>query len=565
MLKRASLLFAIAGLACAQAQPVANDKPIHVHADPAASAATAVDESKAPLLEGMGSFHWKITTSSALAQRMFDQGMVLAYAFNHAEAARAFRYGARLDPDCAMCWWGAALVAGPNINAKMEDSDAPKAWEALGKAQAAAAKASKTERQYIESIASRYAKDNPADRGALDAAYAKAICHLAGTLREDANAQTLCAEAEMDLHPWDYWDPASGKPRDWTPAILARLEAVLAKDSRHPGANHLYVHAIEASKHPQRALAAADRLVDLAPGAGHLVHMPSHIYIRVGRYHDASEANERAIKVDDSYVAQCREQGIYPLAYKPHNWHFLWAATTFEGRSRRALEAAQRLSDGVADEKMTCHGFGTLQHYKVTPLYAHVRFGMWDRILATPAPTDLPYRKAVWRYAQGMAHIFTNDLAAAQADLDELRKLAADAALDEVTIWDINTTRALVAIAVEVVAGELDAKRKQWPAAIAHLEKAVRLNLELNYNEPADWYYPVRHSLGAVYLDAKRAKDAERVYREDLADVPNNGYSLFGLAQALRAQGKSREAAEVDVKFKEAWRNADHTLASSRF
>ena len=564
MLKRAVSLLLVVCATCGHAEPTVTNDQLNKPAI-ATSESAIIDESKAPVLDGMGTFHWKITTSNPLAQRMFDQGMVLAYAFNHAEAARAFRYGARLDPNCAMCWWGAALVAGPNINAKMEESDAPKAWEALSNAQATAAKVSNEERRYIQSIASRYAKDNPSDRAPLDEAYAKEICSLASTLPADLNAQTLCAEAEMDLHPWDYWDPASGKPRDWTPPILARLEAVLAKDKHHPGANHLYVHAIEASKNPHRALAAADRLADLVPGAGHLVHMPSHIYIRVGRYHDASEVNERAIKVDESYAAQCREQGIYPLAYKPHNWHFLWASATLEGRSKRAVEAAHHLSNGVADDKMTCHGLGTLQHYKVTPLYAFVRFGKWNEILATPEPTDLPYRKAVWRYAQGMAHIFTNDLAAAQTDLDELRKLAADPSLEEVTIWDINTTKALMAVGVEVVAGELDAKHGNWTSAIMHLEKAVELNLALNYNEPSDWYYPVRHSLGAVYLDAKRAKDAERVYREDLADVPDNGYSLLGLTQALRAQGKAKEAIVVDAKFKEAWKNADHTLTSSRF
>lgn len=536
-----------------------------VVAKPAAEAGTA-DPTKAPRLQGMGSFHWPISAKVPEVQIYFDQGMVLAYAFNHAEAARSFRHGASLDPTCAMCWWGAALVAGPNINAKMDPADGPKAWEAITKAKALASAVTKVEADYIAALSTRYSEAAVTDHAPHDAAYGDAICALATARPDDANALTLCAEARMDQHPWDYWE-MNGKPKAWTPEILATLERAMTKDPEHPGANHLYVHALEASKTPGRATAAADRLVNLVPGAGHLVHMPAHIYIRTGRYHEATEANQRAVKVDETYVAQCREQGIYPLAYKPHNWHFMWASATLEGNSKLAIEAAKHLADTTPSDHISCHG-GTLQHYKITLMLAYSRFGKWDELLALPVPDDgLPYGKAVWHYGQALAHAYKGDLSAADKELSSLEALVAaqQATLTSVKVWDVNDARSLMDVAVEVARGEIAARKKDYAKALVHLNKAVALEDALIYNEPKDWYYPVRQILGAIYLEMKKPKDAERVYREDLAEVPQNGYSLFGLQLALRAQGRTKDADAIEATFKEAWKHADFALTTSRF
>ena len=453
----------------------------------------------APLLDGMGVYHQAITTESALAQRYFDQGMVLAYGFNHAEAARAFGEAARLDPECALCFWGQALVAGPNINAAMEADAVPVAWEALTAARARAANASEREQALIAALAKRYAPEPPAegaDRSELDRAYAAAMRDVVARFPDDVEARTLLAEALMDLNPWDYW-LHDGTPQPWTEEILSLLESAMADDPTHPGAHHLYLHAVEASRDPGRGEAAADRLSTLVPGAGHLVHMPSHIYIRVGRYHDASAANERAIEADNAYVTQCHAQGLYPLAYMPHNRHFLWSAATFEGRAETALTAAREMAARVDAEAMRMPGMGTLQHFWITPLYAQVRFGRWDEILAAPVPPDdLPYPKAVWHYARGIALTALDRLDDADIELARLVELAADPALEAVTIWDINGTAELLAIASEVLAGELAARRGDLAGAIERLGRAAHLEDNLRYDEPPTWHQPARLSLG---------------------------------------------------------------------
>lgn len=519
----------------------------------------------APLLEGMGALHHAVSTKNEMAQRYFNQGLTLSYAFNHKEAERAFREAARLDPNCAMAYWGAALVLGPNINAAMDPAEAPHAYAALQKAQTLAGHASAKEQDFIAALAKRYGAEAAADRSAYDQAYAEAMRTVAQKYPDDPDAAALFAEALMDLHPWKYWE-RDGAPKPWTPEILQTLETQLEHWPEHPGLNHFYIHAVEASPHPERALPHAERLQTLVPNAGHLVHMPAHIFLRTGRYHDAVLANERAIAADSNYITQCHAQGMYPVAYVPHNHHFLSAAATFGGNSAQALMAAQHMAMQQDSALMRQPGYGTLQHYTTIPLYAMVKFGKWEEILNTPAPApDLRYPNGVWRFARGMAFTRTHQLELAAHELEMLARLAADSTLRAVTIWDINTTFDLLQIAREMLAGELSARQQRYSEAIAHLQNAVRMEDNLTYDEPPPWYTPARHNLGAVLLEAKRAQEAEKIYREDLQKYPENGWSLFGLQQSLALQNKKTEAQAVQQRLEQAWKHADVQLPASRF
>jgi tetratricopeptide (TPR) repeat protein len=385
---------------------------------------------------------------------------------------------------------------------------------------------------------------------------------LARKYPADLDAQTLYAESLMDLRPWNYWT-GDGRPYPGTDDIVSTLEKVLATNKNHPGANHLYIHAVEATKSPERAEAAADRLAGLMPGAGHMVHMPSHIYQRVGRYADAVAANQAAAKADEDYISQCRAQGIYPMAYYPHNLHFLWYAATAEGRSADAIAAARKTASQVKDEQLDA--LPLLAAFRVVPLYALARFGRWDEVLAEPVPDPkYPYPAAVSHYARGLAFLGKGDLEAADKELAEVRRMAADKVLDY-TLFSPNTAAAIYAPAPEVLAGEIAARRKQYDDAIAHLARAVRLEDSLFYTEPEEWHYPSRQALGAVLLEAGRPREAETIYWEDLRKHTNNGWSLFGLAQALRAQGKNAEADAVQARFDKAWSRADVKLTASRF
>jgi tetratricopeptide (TPR) repeat protein len=519
-------------------------------------------ERRAPLLEGMGAYRFP-TTIRDDARRYLDQGMVLAWGFNHAEAERSFLEAARLDPDCAICYWGAALVLGPNINAPMDPDDAGRAWASLQEAVARSSRASERERDLIAALEKRYSEGPPPeDRSALDLAYAEAMGALAAKYPADADIQTLYAEALMDLHPWDFW-LRDGSAQPWTAEILRVLDRALEIDENHPGANHLRIHALEASKEPARAMVNADRLASLAPGAGHLVHMPAHIYIRTGRYADAIEANRAAIRADDAYVTQCHAQGIYPLTYVPHNHHFLLAATTFEGRKRESYEAADHISH--TDEAMMRQpGLGTLQHFRTMPLYTRVRFSDWDSILTEPAPAaDLIYPTGVWHYARGVAFVATGKLDEAEAALDKLQRTAGDPALDAVTIWDLNGTGDLLAIAERILASRIAFARGNGSSGIEALERAVGLEDALTYDEPPPWPLPVRTILGAAYLDVGDPHRAQKVYLEDLEMYPENGWSLHGLAESLRLQGRDEESAAARARLQKAWARADVRLISS--
>lgn len=522
------------------------------------------DNPMAPLLNNLGNHHYPISTNNPLAQRYFNQGLIFSYGFNHAEAERSFREVARLEPNSAMAYWGIALVLGPNINAPMDDAAVPKAWEALQKAIALSKNASDQERAYIQALAKRYSPKPVKDRKPLDLAYANAMRELSQRYPDDLDAATLFAEALMDTTPWDYWQE-NGEPKPEGIEIMSTLESVLKRNPNHVGANHLYIHAVE-KEHPELGVAAANRLMNLAPGAGHLVHMASHIYIRVGRYHDAVVANQRGIAADNAYVAHSHAQGIYPVAYMPHNHHFLWFAALMTGQSEVAIQAAKHTAK--VDPKLMRQPdlAGALQHYYVIPLYTFTRFSKWDEILATPAPAkDLKYPTAVWHYARGTAFMAKGQLERAVQELEQLRAIAADPALKEIKIWGFNSTTSLLNIATEVLAGELAAKQGDYKQAIAHMKKAVSLEDALVYTEPADWYQPTRQSLAAVLLAAGRPAEAEQVYQEDLKIYPENGWSLFGLAQSLRTQGKTEAVQAVQERFEKAWKYADVTVTASRF
>jgi tetratricopeptide (TPR) repeat protein len=423
--------------------------------------------------------------------------------------------------------------------------------------------ASQRERDYIDALAMRYT-GKADDRKAADQAFAGAMRLLHEKYPQDLDAATIYAEALMDLRPWDYWTRA-GRPYAETHAIIAALEGVLARNPNHPGALHYSIHLWEASNTPEKAEAAADRLLPLAPAAGHLVHMPGHIYQRVGRYGDAVQANQLAIAADEDYIAQCRAQGIYPLGYYPHNIHFLWFAATMNGQSKLAIEAARKTANSIPTAAV--QEVSVLQSFLLAPDYALVRFGKWDEILAEPAlRVDTLFTRGVRHYARGMAQIRKSNFSAATIEIDAVRKIAADPKLIAApTSMSLNMADAVLRVAVEVLDGELAAARRNYPIAIAHLDKAVRLQDSLVYTEPDDWHFPIRQALGAVLLDAGRAVEAETVYWEDLRHHPRNGWSLFGLGKALRAQGKDDQAKEVEADFKKSWVDADIVLTASRF
>jgi tetratricopeptide (TPR) repeat protein len=518
----------------------------------------------APLLPNLGSFEYNVTTNSDLAQKYFNQGLILAYGFNHLEAFRSFNEAAVIDSSFAMAYWGMALVLGPNINAAMENADIKTAFAAVQKAAEHSRGVTKKEQDFISALSKRYSNVELEDRTSLDSTYAKAMSQLAKKYPKDTEAGTLYAESIMDLHPWDYW-LKDGTPQKWTNEIITQLEIVLEINPEHPGANHLFIHTIEASKNPERGLINADRLRTLIPGAGHLVHMPSHIYIRVGKYHEGSIANQMAVKSDEAYLNQCNQQGLYPMGYYPHNYHFLWATATLEGRSALAIDAALKTASKPADSLLSVCGYQTLQHYKAIPYYAYVRFGKWDDILKETAPLDEhPYPKGVWHYSRGMAFTSGNQLERAHEELNKLEKLKNLGDVNNLAIWGINSAGNLLKIAYDVLQGEIAAKKKNYKRAIEHLTNAVKQEKFLLYDEPPTWFYPVRHNLGAVLMEAGKYKDAEKVYRDDLEEFPENGWALFGLIQALKMQNNYSEVIEIEKRFKIAWKYADIKLSSSR-
>jgi pimeloyl-ACP methyl ester carboxylesterase len=514
----------------------------------------------APELSGLGTLHVPISTGIPLAQRFFDQGVRLLYAFNHAEAIRAFRESARLDPALAMAYWGQALALGPNLNAPMTRDNGRAAYAAIQAARAAAPRVTPRERSLIEALAFRYAPEGAGDRPALDRAYAVAMQKVAAQYPEDPDIQTVYADAVMNTMPWDYWQK-DGTAKPETARILDTLERTIARYPDHAGALHYHIHLVEASNDPDRAERSADRLGSLMPAAGHMVHMPAHIYIRVGRYADAADANVRAILADEDYLAQCQAQGLYPVSYYPHNLHFLWAAATFEGRGEVAVDAARTVA-----AKVPHHHAGALSwtaDFPVTPLLAYARFGRWQDVLTEPKPpSHEPYATGIWHYGRGLAFVARGQLDRASAELAAVRATMTHEAF-ATTLKDLPLQTNLQ-IASRMLEGELRLREGDAVAAIAVLREAVTIEDGMPYSEPPLWHHPPRQVLGAVLLEAGRPVDAEAVYREDLKRFRDNGWSLFGLRESLRAQQRGHEAADVQRRFERAWRRADITLTSSR-
>lgn len=517
-------------------------------------------DGRAQLFTGLGSHHRPVTTGSPAAQAFFDQGLVWCFAFNHDEAARCFREAARLDPACASAWWGLALCNGPHINnAMMSPTQTRDAWEAIQKARATAAGASTIERELIEALSKRYSPTHSADRAALDRAYADAMRRVWQAHRNDADIGVLFAESAMDLRPWKLWT-IDGKPEPGTEEIVAVLEEVRRLDPDHPGANHLYIHAVEASPTPQRAMVAADRLRNAVPAAGHLVHMPSHVDVRTGRWDEAVEANVRASAADRAYREASPHQGFYRV-YMSHNVHFIAYSAMMAGRSKQAIEAARQLVAGVPEEFARKEA-AFVDPVMPTPIEVLMRFGRWDDVLAEPPPPDyLPISAAMRHFSRAVAFAAkkqATDAARAQSDF-----LAAAGRVPKEAVFGNNTAHEVLAVAEHMLAGELAYQRGSMDEAIAELREAVRIEDRLTYNEPPDWLQPVRHTLGAVLLDAGRPAEAEQVYRDDLRKLPNNGWSLHGLARSLKARGATAEAAEVEAQFRKAWAQADTQIGSS--
>lgn len=518
----------------------------------------------AQLFDGLGSFHRKANTNSDAAQAYFDQGMRFIWAFNHDEATRSFAKAAELDPQCAICFWGVSLTVGPNYNLPMmAEPRAKVAWDTLQQAQAKAGTATPVEQALIHALASRYQGAqplNPSNEGPVLTAYAQAMQDVARRFPDDSDVQTLTAEAMMNVNAWKLWT-LDGAPASGTEEIVARLEAVLANDRLHPGANHYLVHAVEASLHLEKAVVAAEQLRGMMPAAGHLEHMPAHIMQRVGRYGDAAEANRLGAAADLDYFARTRPLDYYVM-YTAHNYQFLAYSAVMQGRKAETLDATRKASALVPDEMLLAMP-GT--DWSMTELYAAmVRFGMWDEILAEPVPNaKLTGLTGGYLYAKATALAAKGRLAEARQSLSELEKLAAAAKPDDSA--GLNSAADVFAVAILAARARVAAAENNDDQTIALLTEAVAKEDRLAFAEPADWFFPVRHLLGAALLRTGRAADAEAVYREDLRRNPENGWALHGLALALAAQKRDAEAHAVQQRFATSWKNADVTLTSSAF
>jgi tetratricopeptide (TPR) repeat protein len=523
------------------------------------------DKPGAPVFQGLGAHKHPISTKNPETQKFFDQGVNLLFGFNHAEAIRSFREAARLDPDCAMCWWGMAFALGPNINLQpMPDDAVAPAWAALQRAKALAAKASPEERAWIEALAARYSADPKADRHALDEAFAKAMGELWRAHPDDLDAGTFYAEAMMDTQPWAYWELDGKTPKGHALEIVATLEDVIKRDPNHPGALHLYIHAVEATTTPERAEVAADRLETLMPGAGHIVHMPSHIYYRVGRYADAVHVNELAALVDEQYIAACKAQGYYPVGYYGHNIHFLWSSSEMEGRYQASIDAANRLMKAIDPVNAALNINTQAEWFAYTPIVTNLRFEKWDAVLAAPEfPKPLALARAVRLYARVTAFAAKGEVKSAVDARDQLNALIA---VTDFSRYDAAQMpgKQMAQLGLALADAEIARAKGDTAGAAGKFRTAYALSNQITYTEPPWWHQPVAHLLGAALLADKRPAEAEAVYRESLKTYRDDGWSLFGLAQALDAQGKTAEAATTRAAFDKAWARADVKLTSSR-
>lgn len=516
---------------------------------------------EAPLFDNLGTYRLKITTPSDLASRFVTQGIIMANGFNHAEAARSFREAVRQDSTCAMAYWGLAYVLGPNYNTNSSQGENDEILDAVDKAISYSSNCQPWEKALISTLHSKYG-----DNGQLNEdAYAQAMKKVYEQFMDNDFIVALYGESLMNIHAWDLYSRKGGTPRPWTQEIVATLENALLLNPENPLSNHLYLHAVEAAPDVEKALASAERLKTLVPGAGHLVHMPSHIYINTGDYHAGSLSNEEAVIVDSIYIAQCKSQGAYPQLYYPHNWHFLSATAAMEGRGGRSIEAAFKTAEIIDKTYVRQEGYGTTQHYLTIPYNVLVKFSQWEKILALPAPDeDLDYPTAIWHYARGMAFANLGKQEQANAELAALRELATSEKVKNIIVWEINPAADLCMIALHVLEGEIARINGKMTDAESHFKQAIALEDQLNYNEPPDWFFSIRHLLGDLYMDMERYADAEAVYKEDLTYWVKNGFALNGLRHSLIKQGKEAEAEEVRQQFNTAWQYADSELRYSR-
>src|SRR6476659_7482185 len=517
----------------------------------AAKSAPAFADTEPPLWPGLGAVTYEITTTNERAQAYFDQGLRLAYAFNHGEAQRAFRMAQKLDPGCAMCFWGEALVLGPNINLPMQEDAMAPAYAAAQKAKALAGKASTREQALIGALTTRYGSNPKAARPAFDKAYASAMAKVAAQYPDDNEIATLYAEAVMDISPWDYWKPGGRKPNPQSVPIVPTLERVLARNPGHPGAIHLYIHAVEASDRPKRAEPYADRLRGAIPGAGHLVHMPSHIYYRVGRYLDALEDNKTAVKVDEKYLTDTNApMGVYRLGYYPHNVHFVMASAQLAGDGPTVIAAAEKLRGLIPDD--VAHGIALVQPVKAAPYFAHALFSPSATVLALPDPGDgIPYVKAMWHYARGIAYTAQGEFTAAKAEANAIGALEGG----DFTLLKASGVPAqdVLALARTVIEARVAQRQGDKVAAIERFERAAALQDGLPYMEPPYWYYPVRQSLAVALMQAGRLDEAEEQFQRARKRAPSNGWSWYGLAELYKARGKADQASKLEADLAKTW------------
>ncbi len=523
---------------------------------------TPASEGMPPLYQDLGKLHVPITTGSAKAQAYFDQGMRLLFAFNHAEAARAFRAAQQFDPGCAICYWGEALVLGPNINAPMFPAAAAPAAAAAANALARAGSARPAEQALIRAVARRYQATPPTDRAPLDKAYAEAMADAARAFPNDDTVQVLYAEALMDLSPWDYWEAGGSNPKNRTADLVAALERVLERNPSHPGAAHYYIHAMEASTHPDKALPAARVLAGQIPGAGHIVHMPSHIYYRIGLYKEALDSNVAAIAADERYFRTSASDPVYKGSYYPHNIHFVMVSALMGGDGRTALASADKLDKSIGADLVK--EFAVLQPVKAAPYFSHVQFSSPDVLVALPDPgADFVLVKAMWHYARATGLARKGALAAAAAEVDALAQIERTANFKPLTDWAV-PAKEIVQTARAVAAGRVADARGDLPASIKAYQEAVAVQDALPYIEPPYWYYPVRQSLGAALLRAGRLDEAEQAFRDSLARTPSNGWALRGLVEVYRQRGDAPALAATQKRFTSTWLGPQDGPALSR-
>ena len=518
----------------------------------AANTAPAFADTEPPLWTGLGSVTYKISTTNERAQAYFDQGLRLAYAFNHGEAQRAFRMAQKLDPNCAMCFWGEALVLGPNINLPMQEDALAPAYAAAQKAKALAGDASPREQALINALAARYGSDPKAARPPFDAAYASEMAKVAKQFPDDDEIATFYAEAVMDLSPWNYWKPGGREPNPQSVPIVPTLERVLVRNPTHPGAIHYYIHAVEASDRPKRAEPYADRLRGAIPGAGHLVHMPSHIYYRVGRYLDALKDNKTAVDVDEKYLNDAKApMGVYRLGYYPHNVHFVMASAQLAGDGQTVIAAAEKLGQLIPNE--AARGIAMVQPVKAAPYFAHAQFSTPETILALPDPGDaIPYIKAMWLYARGVALAQRRDSAGAAAAADAIGTIERTADFKLLNESNVPAQEVL-RIAQTLILARIAQANSDYRTAVVRFARAAAMQDALPYTEPPYWYYPIRQSLAAALLQAGRYAEAEQQFQRALTRAPANGWSYYGLAELYKARGNADAARKAEADLSKTW------------